>query len=198
MIFVFVLKLIASLRPVLSPLSTSCTYIHQLLIFYQFQQIVLAKMSTHLDMSGNVSTAVKSSSRKIPVDQYSDDQSSMTSASGTISKHSVRSYITSYSEYDNSSLPSKTEKSSYVNPVVALKEQNAVVYARLVVVAVLIIALAVVTGVMYWVISANERKEFEAQVRTKKRNRINASNKSKNPVPLTFFLLKIFLFVIQV
>jgi len=134
-------------------------------------------MSTHLDMSGNVSTAVKSSSRKIPVDQYSDDQSSITSASGTISKHSVRSYITSYSEYDNSSLPSKTEKSSYVNPVVALKEQNAVVYARLVVVAVLIIALAVVTGVMYWVISANERKEFEAQVRTKKRNRTNASNK---------------------
>jgi len=73
------------------------------------------------------------------------------------------SHVTSYSAYDNSSQPSRTSKSAYVNPVVAAKEQRAVFLSRLVVFFVLFFALAVVGSAMFLVVSRNERQQFESE-----------------------------------
>ena len=77
----------------------------------------------------------------------------------------MRSFATSHLAYDTGSQHSKTSKESYKNPIVAAKEQKAVFLARLLVFGVLLIALAAVAITMYWVVVANERSEFETQVR---------------------------------
>jgi len=96
------------------------------------------------------------------VSSASDDQSFYTS--NLEDGFSLKSLVTSYTAYDASDQPSTNlSKSSHSKPVVAAKEQKAVYTARLAVVAVLIIALVVVTVIMYWVVSKSQREEFTTQ-----------------------------------
>ena len=61
--------------------------------------------------------------------------------------------------------PSSIERSEYVDPVVAEKEQKAVFYSRTIVVAVLLVAVIIMSVTMYLLVTKNEKDDFENQVR---------------------------------
>ena len=61
--------------------------------------------------------------------------------------------------------PSSIERSEYVDPVVAEKKQKAVFYSRTIVVAVLLVAVTIMSVTMYLLVTKNEKDDFENQVR---------------------------------
>ena len=94
------------------------------------------------------------------------DDSSSTSryfdGSGSVSEFSHNHYDTSGRGSDEDDGPARPE---YINPVVAAKEERAVFWSRLVVIAILSIALAAMATTMFLVISNSEKEDFETQVR---------------------------------
>jgi len=95
------------------------------------------------------------------------DTSYRSANQSTSSRTLNSSFMSSSSVLGSFTQRSNAEKEeTYANPVVATKEQKAVFFARVVVVMVLVIALAIVTSIMYWVVARNERKEFESQFET--------------------------------
>ena len=63
--------------------------------------------------------------------------------------------------------PSSIERSEYVDPIVAEKEQKAVFYSRTIVVTVLLVAVIIMSCTMYLLVTKNEKDDFENQVRQK-------------------------------
>ena len=124
-------------------------------------------MNGSMDVKNNeVSTSFHSNTSSMHSDG-DDDESHKSLESGT--HKSFMSYYSSYSGYDeNNTSNHSSHDDSYDNPVVASKEQKAVILARVVVVVVLIIALAATASTMFWVAAKNERTEFQTQVRNKK------------------------------
>ena len=53
---------------------------------------------------------------------------------------------------------------TYVDPVVAEKEQRAVFWTRVVVISVLVVAVAILATTMYIIVSRSEQSNFETQV----------------------------------
>ena len=132
-----------------------------------------------------MSCKLNESYRRGSFNSSNDDSSLKSVESGT-----NKSHFTAYSscETNSSRVSSATKEDNYVNPVVAKREQKAVFFWSLGVVAVLIIAFTALSATMFRLVRISTKAEFETQVRNQKVHDAVADfcSISHQPFPIQF------------